>query len=125
MSLPQENATLTKVTQGTAAKGARDDWDDPGTEPDGAGATKWEGEEPAYYLDTVKREWTGQGVNVVKVRALIIPSALARSIGVDTNDVITFTAPAGDLVAVAQQVRISELEEIPAELQTARLDLEQ
>lgn len=122
--LPQVNATLTLVNDASAAAGGRDDWDQPGVEQPGAGAVKWQGDEPAYYRESVQRTY-GPEANVVKTRTLWVSAAASRVIDVDTDDVLTFTDPAG----VAQTARVltvarHELDSIPPELQTCRLDLE-
>ena len=124
--LPQTNARLTAVNGATAATGGRDDWDAPGAEPAGAGAQKWIGDAPAYYQERVTRlEDTGGGeANVVQARTLYLETATARAIGIDTDDVITFTDPAGvSRTGNAQVVTYSELAGVPSGLQTTRIEL--
>lgn len=122
---PQVNATLTRVTGATAATGGRDDWDAPGVEPAGAGPQKWAGAAPAYYSESVQRTAGGGDVNVASTRTLFVDSAVARAAGIDTDDVLTFTGPDGVVrTARAATVAVRELAGIPADLQTARLDLE-
>lgn len=121
MTLPQVNARLTAVGQATAAQNQRDDWhEEAGEEPAGAGASKWSGDEPAYYLEARERI----GGDLVDVRALIIETALAQTIGVDTNDVLTFTDPAGvERTVTATRIRVSAYAGAPSSHQTARLEL--
>jgi len=90
-----------------------------------AGAAKWNGSAPAYYREDVRRDVTAGGANVVAARVLYVDSAVARAAGIDTDDVLTFTDPAGVVVSArAAVVAIRELDGVPAELQTARLELE-
>lgn len=120
---PQANATLTAVTSATAATGGREDWDEPeGAEPAGAGASKWTGSEPAYYLEKVERAPDGSDVYVR--RTLVLQTATARAAGIDTDDVLTFTDPTGTTrQATAQLIRYSDAP-ISAQLQTTRIDLQ-
>lgn len=127
---PQVNATLTAVVQATAAQGAREDWEGafhgtPGShEPAGAGAAKWSGSVDAFLLETTDRVSGPDGVDVYERRRLYIDAADARTIGLDTNDVITFTGPDGNArQAIAVNIDIAELDGIPRELQTATLEL--
>jgi hypothetical protein len=119
---PQVNATLTAVHGADAETGGRDDWDAPAVQdgtPDGP--SKWTGTADAYYREDVTRV----GPDVVEVRALYVDSAVAREAGIDTDDVLSFTDPAGNpRTARASVVAIRELDGIPADLQTARLELE-
>ena len=122
---PQINATLTAIRTSTAALGDRDDWDQAaGVEPAGADAVKWEGEAPAYYSERVQRTAGDGTVNVVPVRVLYIDSTVARLAGLDTDDVLVWTDVHGlERRATAAVVSVRELVGIPANLQTARVDL--
>lgn len=118
---PQVNARLTRVQGATVATGGRDDWDAPAVEPGDAGAEKWAGVADAYYRETHDRRPDGR----VLVRELILDTATVTAAGIDTDDVLTFTDPAGvERTARAAIVAIRELAGVPAELQTARLELE-
>jgi len=119
---PQSNATLDQVLQATAATGGRDDWDQAaGVEPAGAGAVKWTGPAAAYYTEGI----VYSDGNRIATRRLIVDTATARASGVDTDDVLVFTVAGVQRQARAVEVLIRELEEIPPELQTTRLELEQ
>lgn len=88
----QTNATLTAVTTATAATGGRDDWDETeGVEPTGAGTSKWSGSEPVYYRESFDK----LDGNVYVRRTLWLQNQTARTIGIDSDDVLTFTAPSG------------------------------
>lgn len=118
----QVNATLTAVHGADAETGGRDDWDAPAAQ-DGTpnGAEKWTGTADAYYRQDVTRV----GPDVLEVRVLYVDSAIARAAGIDTDDVLSFTDPAGNpRTARAAVVAIRELAGIPGDLQTARLELE-
>lgn len=122
---PQVNATLTRVAGATAATGGRDDWDEPaGQEPAGAGAQKWTGAEEAYLREKVERIRDGQTVTNVTVRTLIIDTSVYRAIGIDTDDVVTYTGPDGEeQSSTCEAIAASELAGIPLALQTTRLEL--
>lgn len=123
---PYTNARLVAVIAATAASGGRDDWDTPGVEPTGAGASKWSGDQAAYYRQSVRRVAGAAGEDVVSVRVLYIDSHVARLTGVDTDDVIVFTDYAGaEHRARAAAVAVAELDGIPLNVQTARLELEE
>lgn len=127
---PQVNATVTKVAAATGGAGGRDNWDETlaagaPDEPAGAGAQKWAGTVAAFLEEKVDRVPGPNGVDVLERRRLHVDAADARAIGVDTDDVVTFTDPAG----VQRTARVivaayAELAGIPAELQTTRLELE-
>lgn len=121
----QTNATVTRVTDATAAMGGLDDWDSAPSEPATSGAAKWTGSERAYLKVETVREQGPDGVNVLVRRTLIVQAAAARLMGVDTDDVITFTGPDGtQATATASAISISELAGIDPRLQTARLELQ-
>lgn len=128
---PQTNARLTAVNAADTGTGGRDDWDAPApaSTPDTApaGAVKWSGDADAYYRQKVQRTPDGSGgLNIVEVRTLFVDSAVARASGVDTDDVITFTDPAGVVRrARASSIALSELDGVPSDLQTARLELDE
>lgn len=125
MTPPQTNATLTRVTQASAAERGRDDWDTPGVEPTGGGASKWTGSAAAYYREAVQRVVTDGDVNLIPVRTLYVGSDVALAAGIDTNDVLRFTTTDGRTIdAVARVVSIAQLPGVPAAVQTARLDLD-
>lgn len=124
---PQVNARLTAVTGATAATRGRDDWDEPaGGEPADAGGLKWSGSAPAYYREDVRRiVGAAGGADVVEARVLYIDSSVARAANIDTDDVLTYTDPAGvERTARAAVVAIRELAGVPGDIQTARLELE-
>jgi len=114
---PQVNATLTQV-QGA---GTVDDWDTPAA----AGSVKWSGDADAYYREKLERLADAGEVNVLVHRTLWIDTRDARDAGLDTDDVLTFTNPAGvSQTAKAIAVAYSELDGIPRDLQTTRIDLQ-
>lgn len=122
----QVNATITSVTGATAATGGREDWDTAeGVEPAGAGAAKWSGEEPAYYRERVEK--VPQGADVLVRRTLWLQTSAARELAIDTDDVITFTDPAGvsrKATAVAVAYADAGAAGIVSDrLQTTRIDL--
>lgn len=121
----QTNATVTRVTDATAAMGGLDDWDSAPAEPATSGAAKWTGSEPAYLKVETVREQGPDGVNVLVRRTLIVQAATARLMAVDTDDVITFTGPDGtQATATTSAISISELAGVDPRLQTARLELQ-
>jgi hypothetical protein len=126
----QVNAMLTAVNGADAGTGGRDDWDAPvaASSPASAatGPVKWTGSADAYYGERIQRVPDGAGgVNIIAIRRLIVDSAIARAAGIDTDDVVTFTNPAGVVVhARAAAIRVAELDGVSAGLQTTRLDLE-
>ncbi len=131
----QTNARLTAVTSATAATGGREDWDQAeGTEPAGAGAGKWTGDEPAYYREAVEK--IPQGADVLVRRTLWLQTTTAREIGIDTDDVLTFVDPGGTTrTATAVAIAYSDASAAPAagqpagpalvsaRLQTTRIEL--
>lgn len=127
---PQVNATVTRVTGATAATGNRDNWDaamagatGPAGEPAGAGAEKWSGEVPAFLEEKIARSLTDVS-DVAERRRLHLDTSDARALGVDTDDVITFTGPDGlSRTATALLVVYSDFAGIPAALQTTTLEL--
>lgn len=123
---PQVNAQLLAVSGADPESGGKDDWDNPvdPTDPP-SGTSKWAGSADAYYSESIRRVSNGDTVDLVQVRALIIDTHIARDIGIDTDDVLTFTDPAGvERRARAAVIRRSQLAGIPAQLQTTRLELE-
>ena len=133
MSLPQDNATLTRVTTATAATGNRDDWDEAvagaatqtADEPAGAGAEKWAGTERAYFYEKADRVAGPEGVTILTRRALVVPTAVHDLIGVDHDDVLHFTVDrtGQELQATAASIRVADLDGIPDELRTTRYEL--
>lgn len=121
---PQVNAHLVTITQATAAAGDRDDWDNPGVEPAGAGDAKWSGDVAAYYAEKLVRVVVGDELRVFTARTVIIDSADYRTLALDTNDVVTIDGPAGAIQGRAVAIKVAELEGIPAGLQTTRIELE-
>lgn len=125
----QVNATLTAVAQPGATTGDRDDWDTPGTTTEtGAGAVKWQADPGiapnAYYRETLDRAQVGGDLNVTTRQVLYIDTALARLINVDTDDVLTFTDPAGvTRTAQASNVALRELDVAP-QVSSTRVDLQ-
>lgn len=127
---PQVNATITRVQAATAATGGRDDWDESmanvaaPAEPAGAGAEKWAGTAKAFLEEKASRSFEAGNDDVLERRILHVDSVDARAMGLDTNDVITFTDPAGIVrQATAAAIAIAELAGIPRELQTATIEL--
>jgi hypothetical protein len=123
---PQVNARLTGVTTATAARTmAREDWDQAaGVEPAGAGTVKWSGDAPAYYREATRFVPGAAGATVISERVLYVDSRVVREAGIDTDDVLSFTDPAGVArTARAIVIAVSELDGVPPELQTARLEL--
>lgn len=101
------NARIISVVDATAATGGRDDWwaDVESEEPAGAGASKWTGDEPAYYREAID-DSTG---DVLERRTLWLATQTARTIGIDTDDVILFIGPDGQQhTATAQAVAYSD-----------------
>lgn len=123
---PQANASLVAVLSATGATGGREDWDEPaGLEPAGAGTVKWTGSGPVYYREQTDRSAGEAGVDVYTRRALYLTTGLARATGLDTDDVLVIVDPAGGQVrARATSVVLRELAGVPAELQTARVELQ-
>lgn len=126
----QVNATLTAVTGASAATGGRDDWDESPGLPTIDAPSKWTGSEDAYLLERRRNVWTPDGIDVVDERALIIDSDLAVTIGIDTDDVLTFTGPTGATYtarAASVAVRVAQAAGAPQRvangLQTTRIDL--
>lgn len=127
---PQVNATLTAVNGADAGTGGRDDWDAPAAASTGTtaptGPLKWTGDEGAYYRESTDRGRGGGGPDVVDIRSLIIDSVTARATGLDTDDVLTFIDPAGvTRHARARRIIRAELDGIPEDLATTRLELEE
>lgn len=126
----QANATVTAVKTASAATGGRDDWDtQEGVEPAGAEAAKWSGTELAYYREAIDKV----DGNVLVRRTLYLQTAAARTMGIDTDDVITFTGPDGVerkatavLVAYADPTRAGELGGLVSDsrIATTRLELQ-
>lgn len=126
----QVNATLTAVTGASAATGGRDDWDEAPAGPAGDAPSKWTGSADAYLLQRRRNVWTPDGIDIVEERALIIDSDVATVIGIDTDDVLTFTGPTGDVYAAraaSVAVRTAQAAGAPQRvangLQTTRIDL--
>lgn len=123
------NARLTFVGTATAATGGRDDWDTvEGVEPTGAGTMKWEGDEPAYYREEVDDT---NPAGVLVRRTLWIQTTAARTAGIDTDDIITFTGPDGtEHTATAIAVAYSDAAEqygtpiVSERIATTRLELQ-
>lgn len=122
---PQVNAKLTAVKTATAAKGGRDNWDNPTVEPSGSGAVKWSGEAPAYSTDGLSRVQGVNGPSIAIVRVLYVDSSIAVAANIDTDDIIEWTdhngvARSGE----AKIVSVRQLSGIPQELQTTRIELQ-
>lgn len=122
----QVNATLTGVTGATAASGGRDNYYEPEGPPDAdEGAVKLaDGDVAAYYRERIDRVQGPNGVDVLTRRTLIIDSVDFRDLGIDTDDVLTIDGPAGTFTARAQAVAVAELDGIPRDLATTRIELE-
>jgi hypothetical protein len=120
---PQVNATVTAVTGASAAAGRRDDWDNPGQEPAGGAAAKWAGDIAAYYREKTDRADNGGTLNIFTRRTLIIDTADYRAMQLDSDDVITFTHSGVVEHAAAVSIAVAELDGIPPELQTTRIEL--
>lgn len=128
---PQSNATVTAVGQARAeAGGAVDDWDVQtaapavGT-PAAAALVKWSGSVRGYYREATTRETDNGSTNVLLKRELIIDTADALAMGLDTDDLITFTVDGrGARTARAGMIPTPQLAGIPGSLQTARIRLE-
>lgn len=118
---PQANALLTLVTGASAATGGRDDWDAPA--PAGDAPVKWAGEEPAYYTEDARFTPAADGADHTTTRKLIVDTHIARDIAIDTDDVVTWTG-AGAGTARVTAIAFRELEGLPLELQTTKLELE-
>lgn len=121
---PQVNATVTSVTDDTAATGGRDDWDSPGTEPSGAGASKWAGALAAYFTQDLERVAVPAGADLAKLRVLIVASSWVSDVGLDEGDVITLTHAGSTVSGRARLIEVRTLPGVDAALQTARLTLE-
>lgn len=83
MSLPQSNATLTKVARG----GTSEDYDAPA----GADAAAWEGVTACYIGERRATMTEGQVLNRERIEYAIVPG----TIEVRTGDTITFTRDGG------------------------------
>lgn len=115
---PQTNATVTAV----AGAGTADDWDRAAA----AGASKWAGEVRAYYRESRDRVTDGSTVTFVKRRELIVDESFVREASLDEDDVITFKVDTDSSSSTASAASIPrrELADIPDELQTSRIVLE-
>jgi hypothetical protein len=115
---PQSNATVTAI----AGAGTAPDWEEPGT----AGAAKWAGSARAYYREATDRSASdGGGVDVNLRRELILDTADLEAMGLDTDDVVTFTVDGEDpTTGKAQVIRKAKLAGIPRGLQTSKITLE-
>lgn len=119
MAPPQTNATVTRV----AGAGVADDWDRPAQ----AGADKFAGAERAYFRRRGDRVASGGRVDVLERDELVVEVAWVRTVGLDTDDVITYVlddAPDAPLTASPQAIPVKALAGIPAGLQTSRIALE-
>lgn len=130
---PQANATITRVGESrsdTETAGAIDDWDvqvpapAPGS-PEADALIKWEGAARAYYRESTTRESQGGTTNVLLKRELILDTADAQAMGLDTDDVITFTVDGAVEAseARAQIIPTPRLARVSRGLQTARVRL--
>lgn len=112
------NATVTAVRGG----GSRDEWT---AAP--AGLDKWTGSARGYYREREVRE-TGPGgaTNRTLKRELVLTLADVTELGLDTDDVLTFTVDDLDEVLEGRAAIIPRLPGpgIPAALQTSRIVLE-
>lgn len=129
----QVNARITGVKQATAATSGRDDFfEDEGTEPTGAGVSKWSGDLPAYYREKIDKV----DGDVLVRRTLILTTVDARTMTIDTDDVVVFIGPDGaEHQATAKLIAYSEASgsyaagEVPVArivssmLETTRLEL--
>lgn len=129
----QHNARLVAVSDATAATAGRDDFfENEGTEPTGAGASKWTGDIAVYYREAIDDK-TG---DVLVRRSLWLTTVDARKIGIDTDDVVTFVGPDGvQRKATAKLVAYSDAQgsyqtgEVPSgrivssQIETTRLEL--
>jgi hypothetical protein len=122
---PQTNATLKLV----AGAGVSDDWD----RGSSAGPEKWAGEVRGYYRERTDRERTGEAVDVLVRRELIIDvddldainAAAAGDGELDTDDLVTFRVDgaAADVAIPVKSIRAARLAGVTAGLQTAKLTL--
>lgn len=114
---PQVNAVVTAVV----GAGIADDWDVPAA----AGPAKWAGEASAYLRERVDRIATGDSYNVFVKRTLFLDTADVDAMGLDTDDLITFT-PQGRpaQTSPAKAIAPARLAAIPTNLQTTRIELE-
>lgn len=113
MTLPQSNATLTRVTGGATTE----DFD----RPAGDGSPLWEGEERVYWQE--KRERTfGAEQDVIQRRSLIVQTGLRQWTNGETA---TITPDGGETITCrVQTVEARSLPGVPAGLQTTRLTME-
>lgn len=128
---PQANATVTAVGEAHAETGgAVDDWDvqvaaPAGGSPAALALVKWTGSVRAYYRETGERVSVNGTTDVRIKRELIIDTADALAMGLDTDDLITFTVDGrGARTARAGMIPTPQLAGIPGSLQTARIRLE-
>lgn len=114
----QENATVTKVVDPGAASGVgSDDWDAAADAP----TEKWTGSVRAYYREKIDRR---PGVDVLVIRTLIIDTADYDDLGIDTDDIVTFTVDgAAQTTGTAALVSVARLAGIASDLQTTRIEL--
>lgn len=129
---PQANATVTAVGEAHAETGgAVDDWDvqvaaPAGGSPAALALVKWTGSVRAYYRETGERVSVNGTTDVRIKRELIIDTADALELEVDTDDVITFTVDdrPGPLTGRAVVIPTPSMAGVPRALQTARIRLE-
>ena len=81
MSLPMENATVLAVTTGDLA----DDFDN----PDALASPKWSGMQRCYLVTSSARVEGPSGVTVVPTERVVVPADWARTVGVDTDDLLS------------------------------------
>ena len=114
----QANATVTAI----AGAGVADDWDRAG----GAGAVKWNGSARAYYRERADRQAGADSTDVLTKRELVLDVADVDAMGLDLDDVLTFTVDgrAGALTGTARTVPRPRLAGVPRGLQTSRIILE-
>jgi hypothetical protein len=111
MTLPQTNATLTRVTGG----GGSEDWD----QSAGAGAELWAGSSPAYFRSVRERTF-GSTDDVLIRRTLIVETGLRTWAEGET---VTFKVGGIEKTGKVQAIEEHALDAHP--LQTTRLTLEE
>lgn len=95
MQLPAiRNAVLTKVE----AKAFTADYDRAAT----AGSTKWTGSEEIFWSETTEEVTTGDRVNVIIKRSLVIDAAVVIPFAVD--DIVTATRDSATVTGTVQRI---------------------
>lgn len=112
MTLPQRNATLTRVVEA----GSTTDYDHTG----GGGLEKWAGRTGVYLTERVERAESGDSTSVVGTRDLILDAGLP--VTVVQGDTVELERDDGTLLVAA--VRAVAGRKLPGVAGTTRLALE-